>query len=98
VAELTPLQRDLQRLEADLKRLETEYTLYFAERSPRPPAALRSRVEKLIQRLTGPFESNVDRFRFETLQARFHTFASMWDRGVRAREEGRPGPLGKVGE
>jgi len=27
------------------------------------------------------------------LQARFATFVDLWDRGLRAREEGRPGPF-----
>ena len=34
-----------------------------------------------------------DRFRFTTLQSRFATFIDLWDRGLRAREEGRPGPF-----
>ncbi len=34
-----------------------------------------------------------DRFRFQTLQARFQKFVELWDRGLRAREEGRPGPF-----
>ena len=34
-----------------------------------------------------------DRFRFQTLQSRFATFIDLWDRGLRAREEGRPGPF-----
>jgi len=28
-----------------------------------------------------------------TLQSRFATFIDLWDRGLRAREEGRPGPF-----
>lgn len=35
----------------------------------------------------------VDRFRFSTLQSRFSVFCDLWDRGLRAREEGRPGPF-----
>ena len=34
-----------------------------------------------------------DRFRFSTLQSRFQTFVDLWDRGMRAREEGRAGPF-----
>ena len=34
-----------------------------------------------------------DRFRFTTLQSRFAAFVDLWDRGLRAREEGRPGPF-----
>jgi hypothetical protein len=51
-------------------------------------------VEALIKRLDrGVLETSTDRFRFQTIQARFQTFADLWDRGLRAREEGRPGPF-----
>ena len=32
------------------------------------------------------------------MQARYATFADLWDRGLRAREEGRPGPFNWVRE
>ena len=38
-------------------------------------------------------DTSVDRFRFQTIQSRFATFVELWDRGQRAREEGRPGPF-----
>ena len=34
-----------------------------------------------------------DRFRFTTIQTRYAKFIDLWDRGLRAREEGRPGPF-----
>jgi hypothetical protein len=34
-----------------------------------------------------------DRFRFLTLQSRYAAFIDLWDRGMRAREEGRSGPF-----
>ena len=85
---------ELSRLESELKRLEAEYNMYFAGRLPRPPWESRSRVEamvKALDRLRGG--SYADRFRFTTLQTRWTTFADLWDRGLRAREEGRPGPF-----
>ncbi len=92
--EQTPVQRDLQTLAADLKQLEAEYNMFFAGRLPRPPWETRARVEALIKRWDrGLIETSVDRFRFQTLQARFTSFAELWDRGLRAREEGRPGPF-----
>src|SRR5688500_332772 len=98
MAEATPLQRDLQRLETELKRLEVEYGLYFAERVPRPPNETRSRVENMVKRLQRvPIDNAVDRFRFNTIQSRFATLSQLWDRGVRAREEGRPGPFSRPG-
>ena len=37
----------------------------------------------------------VDRFRQQTLQSRLAAFVDLWDRGLRAREEGRPGPFAR---
>lgn len=92
--ELSDNQKDLQTLVAELKRLEVEYTGYFSGRERRPPLQTRARVEALIKKLDrGVLETSMDRFRFQTVQARFQTFADLWDRGLRAREEGRPGPF-----
>jgi hypothetical protein len=88
------IERDLQVLEADLKRLEAEYNMFFAGRLPRPPWETRKHVENLVKRLDRTHISNYgDRFRFSTLQARFNKFLDLWDRALRAKEEGRPGPL-----
>lgn len=87
-------ERELSVLEAELKRLEAEYNMFFAGRLPRPPWETRGRVDALVKRLDRERLGNYgDRFRFSTLQARFMTFVDLWDRGLRAREEGRPGPF-----
>jgi hypothetical protein len=92
--ELTDVQKDLQTLAAGLKQLEAEYNMFFAGRLPRPPWETRSRIEALIKRWDrGYIQSAADRFQFDTLQRRFQTFADLWDRGLRSREEGRPGPF-----
>ena len=81
-------------LEGELKRLEAEYNMFFAGRLPRPPWETRGRVDAMVKRLDRTHISNTgDRFRFSTLQSRFQTFADLWERGLRAREEGRPGPF-----
>lgn len=88
------LDRELQILESDLRKLEGEYNMYFAGRLPRPPWETRSRVENAIKRLDRAHIQNYgDRFRFSTMQSRFAAFIDLWDRGLRAREEGRPGPF-----
>jgi hypothetical protein len=88
------IDRDLGALEADLKRLEAEYNMFFAGRLPRPPWETRSRVADRVKRLDRAVITNYgQKFRFSTIQARFSTFIELWDRGLRAREEGRPGPL-----
>ena len=86
--------RELTTLEAELKRLEAEYNMYFAGRLPRPPWETLSRVKAMVKRLDGARIVNTGtRFRFTTLQSRFATFSDLWERGLRAREEGRPGPF-----
>ncbi|MSO45714.1 MAG: hypothetical protein EXQ59_02960 [Acidobacteria bacterium] len=88
------IDRELLLLESELKRLEAEYKMFFAGRLPRPPWETRSRVEGLVKRLDRGHPANyAARFRFTTLQSRYATFIDLWDRGLRAREEGRPGPF-----
>ena len=94
MAEPDDLQKDLATFTAELKRLEAEYNMYFAGRLPRPPWETRGRVEALAKRLDRThIPSTGDRFRLETLQSRLQAFVDLWDRGLRAREEGRPGPF-----
>jgi hypothetical protein len=90
----TGLDQELTRLEAELKQLEAEYNMYFAGRLPRPPWETRARVAALVKQYDRAHIQNTgDRFRFQTLQSRYTTFIDLWDRGLRAREEGRSGPF-----
>jgi hypothetical protein len=94
MADEPDLQKELLTLTADLKRLEAEYNMFFAGRLPRPPWETRGRVEAMVKRLDrGHISGTADRFRFSQLQSRFQTMIDVWDRGQRAREEGRPGPF-----
>jgi hypothetical protein len=83
-------------LEAELRKLEAEYNMFFAGQLPRPPWETRATVENTSKRLDRSVNaegSYADKFRLQTLQARYMTFVELWDRGLRAREEGRPGPF-----
>ncbi len=94
MAPRTQTERDLQQLASDLKQLEAEYNMFFSGRLPRPPWETRGRVEALVKRYDRAHIQNYgDRFRFTTLQSRYAAFVDLWDRGLRAREEGRPGPF-----
>jgi hypothetical protein len=94
MAEQTDIQKDLTDLTANIKRLEAEYNMFFAGRLPRPPWETRNRVDAMIKRYDGgQLTSTADRFRFEMLQTRFQKMLEVWDRGMRAREEGRSGPF-----
>ena len=94
MAEPTSVERDLQRLETELRRLEAEYNMFFAGRLPKPPWETRSRVDAIVKQFDrGHIPNTGDRFRFLTLQSRYAAFIDLWDRGLRAREEGRSGPF-----
>jgi hypothetical protein len=94
VSEADDIDRELAFLEAEMKKLEAEYNMYFAGRLQRPPWELRKRVEGLVKQLDRTHIANYgQRFRFTTLQSRFSKSLDLWDRGLRAREEGRPGPF-----
>jgi hypothetical protein len=88
----TDFDKDLNRLETELKRLEAEYNMFFAGRLPRPPWETRARVTALVKQYDRMALQNTGhRFRFSTLQSRFAALVELWDRGLRAREEGRGG-------
>lgn len=92
------VERELAALEAELKRLEAEYTMYFAGRLKRPPIETEKRVATLVTGLDRRRITNyATKFRFTTLQTRFAKLTQLWERALRAREEGRPGPFGLAG-
>ena len=85
----------MQILEAEMKRLEAEYNMFFAGRLPRLPWETRARVEAMVKRYDRePMTNTAQRFRFGTLQARFVSFCELWEKHLKAREEGRmPGRM-----
>jgi hypothetical protein len=94
MTEPTEVEREIKALEIEMRRLEAEYNMYFAGRSPRPPVETRRRVTGMVRHLDRKHLSNyAERFRFTALQTRFQSFIELWDRGMRARDEGRPGPF-----
>lgn len=97
MAEQSEFERDLRLLESTIHQLESQYNMFFAGSLPKPPLESRSRVEALLRRYDRAYiQSYADRFRLGTLQTRFTRFCELWDRGIRAREEGRPGPFQRV--
>ena len=94
MSETDVIDSQISFLEAEIKKLEAEYNMYFAGRLQRPPWEMRKRVEGLVKQLDRAHIPNYgQRFRFTTLQTRFSKSIDLWDRGLRAREEGRPGPF-----
>jgi hypothetical protein len=94
VSEPSDVDRELALLETELRRLEAEYNMFFAGRVPRPPWETKTRVDAIVKRIDRMRLSNYgDRFRFTTIQSRYSRLTELWERTLRAREEGRAAPL-----
>jgi hypothetical protein len=73
----------------DIRKLKIEYEIFFNGGSKKPPVDLRSRVEHLLKKHSDtPKLNSHQRFRYNTLAARFSLFCDLWRNRMRAREEG----------
>ena len=88
--------RQLRELETEIKRLEVEYNLFFGGRLAKLPWDTRARVEALVKRYDRQqIQNTAERFRFQGLQSRYSAFCELWERNLKSRESGRPGPRGR---
>jgi hypothetical protein len=80
-------EEDLTNLEEWLRRLKVEYDIFFNGHRKRPPDDLRARVEKVVKKLSECSEMSFqERFRYNTLVARFYVFRDLWRRTIQERE------------
>ena len=92
----TAFDRQLRELENEIKKLEVEYNLFFVGRAAKLPWDTRARVEALVKQYDRMhIQNTAERFRFQGLQSRFSAFCELWERNLRSRELGRPGPRGR---
>ena len=85
-----PLSEDLDSLNSQIRQLQTKWEMFFAGVEAKPPHELQRRVEKLIREYAfQEIKNNTERFRYQTLTARFNTFNELWQKRLRAREEGK---------
>ena len=87
-----PIDLDMDRLELEIRRLKVEYDIYFNGGTVRPPLDTKGRVETAIKRL---YETRglsfSQRFRYNTLVARYNVMRELWRRQTQEHEEsGRP--------
>jgi hypothetical protein len=84
------LQDDLDRIDVMMRQLQVKWEMFFNGQEKRPPQELQGQVDVLIKRVSNTeIRNNGDRFRFQGLSARFTTFNELWQKKLRAREEGR---------
>lgn len=84
------LQDDLDRIDVMLRQLQVKWEMFFNGQEKKPPSELQTQVDVMIKRLSNSeIRNNGDRFRFQGLSSRFTTFHELWQKKLRAREEGR---------
>jgi hypothetical protein len=80
----------LTRLEEDIRRLRVEFDIFFNGAAKRPPYDTKGRVETLLKRLGDDRALTfAQRYRYNSLAARYNAFRDLWRRTMQAREEGR---------
>ena len=80
----------LSRLEDDIRRLKIEFDIYFNGAAKRPPYDTKGRVETHLKRLGDDRTlSFAQRYRYNSLAARYTAFRDLWRRIMQGREEGR---------
>jgi hypothetical protein len=80
----------LTRLEEDIRRLKIEFDVYFNGAAKRPPYDTKNRVETVIKRLGDDRSLTfAQRFRYNSLMARYNAFRDLWRRTMQGREEGK---------
>jgi hypothetical protein len=95
---VSEFERRLQELDGEIKRLELEYMQFQTGRLAKLPWESRKRVETLVKQYDRMhIQNTAERFRFEGLQSRFSAFCERWERDLKMRELGRPGPRGRSG-
>jgi len=82
---------DLDQLEQMLRQLQIEWEKFFGGVEKKPPVELRGRLEVIIKRYAyAEIRNNTERFRYQALASRYNTFNELWNKRMRAIEEGRP--------
>jgi len=88
------IAEDLDLLEKSIRQIQTEWDKFFSGIEKKPPVDLKTRLETLLRKYGNQEMTNAtERFRMQTLTARYNTFNELWTKRLRAMEEGRTAGL-----
>ena len=80
---------DLTTLEDWLRRLKVEFDIFFNGHRKKPPDDLRMKLERLLKKLGEVGDMSFqERFRYNTIVARYYIYKDRWRRTLLNREEG----------
>jgi hypothetical protein len=87
---MSALSDDLDKIEESTFRLQKDWDKFFSGLDKKAPHEARQRLDRLVRKYVGAeIPNNADRFRFQSLAARYNTLSDLWNRRLRAIEEGR---------
>ncbi|HEY7512967.1 MAG TPA: MXAN_5187 C-terminal domain-containing protein [Vicinamibacteria bacterium] len=85
-----PLAEDLESIEKSIRQLQIEWDKFFSGIEKKPPTDLKGKVEGIIRRHANvEIRNNTERFRYQTMVAKYNTLNELWSKKLRAREEGK---------
>ena len=83
------IDEQLNRLEEEIRKLKVEFDIFFNGGSAKPPYDTKYRVESLVKRIYDTRGMTFgQRFRYNSLVARFNVYKELWRRNIKEREEG----------
>ena len=91
--DLNAIEEALGRIEVGIRQLKTQYDMFFAGAMPRQPFEVRKELEILIKTIGDTrMQRFADRYRYNSLAAKYQTMVELWTKMLRAKEEGRLRP------
>ncbi len=88
---MSALEDDLARIEEGTFKLQKDWDRFFSGQERKAPFEAKQRLDRLVRKYIGvEIRNNIERFRFQSLTARYNTLSDLWNRRLRALEEGRP--------
>lgn len=91
------IERELNDLERGITSLRIEYERFFGGELKRAPVMSRRAIEEALRRLgNAEIDKAAERFRLQSLQSRYNSFAELWEKRMLAREEGHSGPVRRL--
>ena len=80
---------ELAQLDSMISDLKVQFEQYFSGLAPFPPDKLQAQVKRTIRTLlSAPFKNSEMSFRLRTLENRYQTYNTYFERVLRQREEG----------
>jgi hypothetical protein len=95
MADNKEFEKELAKIDNDIVQLKRDFEIYFAGASKRPPTDALKRLEQHVKRAgLAQGTSYAQRFRYNSLTARFNSYLDLWTKQLKLKEEGKLLPGG----